>query len=139
MEIHDEYILKNCSGRETISLKYEERNEDLYVSELEKKRKKDEENDLVENFFNGRLIIHNKRPMTFSDVIEFAIKPLPISLFSRAMMYLANQPNPRINLDDLSKAETVILLKDCNYRDYEETSLKKEPGYFEYFDAIKQR
>ena len=78
-----------------------------------------------------------------SDLIEFAIEPLPVSLFSQAMKYLAEQNQvvldslSQLKLEkemDFSKAHYI----NFNYEDYVNNK-DKEPGYFEYFDVLKQR
>ena len=125
-----------------ITSENEEKREIFHIDEIENKRKKDDEYQLVNKFFDGELIIHNKRQMTFADVIEFAVEPLPLSNFSRAMKYLTEeQPKPIIELDDLSQVQIELRAGGNYYNlDYEDyLAVEGEPGYFEYFDVFKQR
>ena len=144
MEGYHEDINEKCSGRETIgdiTHMDEKKKEDLQNSELEKKRKSNEEDDLVDNFFNGKLNIHNKRIMTFSDVKKLAFKPSEDIPYTRAMKYLYEMSIKSNNLFKKLSPLRKELNDNKRYYDVVYQDLKKDgdPGYFEFYDDFKQR
>ena len=93
--------------------------EDINISDLEKKRNIDEEAYVVDDFFNGKkpkLIIHSKRKMTLSDVIEFAFGPLLVTPYTQAMNYLyeKSKTKPKL-LSKLSPLQNELKVKGNHY------------------------
>ena len=144
MESFHEEFNEKYSGVEMIgdiTHMEEEKKEEIDNSKLEQKRKKDAENDLVEKFFNGKLIILNKRKTTLSDVMELAFKPLPVIPYTRAMKFLYEMSIQSKKLFELlSPMREVVPGKDYYDHQYKDYLLKNgEPGYFEFYDDFKRR
>ena len=140
---HEEFNEKSSGGEKIGDITHteEEKKEEIDNSEREQKRKKDAENDLVEKFFNGKLIILNKRKTTLSDVMELAFKPLPVIPYTRAMKFLYEMSIQSKKLFELlSPMREVVPGQDYYNNQHKDYKLKKgHPGYFEFYDNFKKR